>query len=89
MPLGFKNFKLYHVYSFKQENTAPYEKFTSAYNVVNMEIICAPFEKMNLGFGLKNLFNEEYVPHLSRIRDVAGGIPNPGRSFYLSVKYEF
>jgi len=46
-------------------------------------------KKIKLGVGLNNVFNEEYVPHLSRIRDVAGGIPNPGRSFYISVKYEF
>ena len=89
LPLGFKSFNIYHLYSFKQENTASYEKQSSAYTVCNIETLINPIENLNLGLGVNNLFNEEYVPHLSRIRDVAGGIPNPGRSFYLSAKYKF
>ena len=35
------------------------------------------------------IFNKEYIPHLSRIKEVAGGVPEPGRSFNLSLKYDF
>ena len=38
---------------------------------------------------LNNLLNEEYSPHISRIRGVAGGVPNPGRFFSVNLKYEF
>jgi len=33
--------------------------------------------------------NIEYSPHTSRIRGVAGGVPNPGRSFDINLHYEF
>ena len=33
--------------------------------------------------------NIEYSPHTSRIRGVAGGVPNPGRSLDINLHYEF
>jgi len=35
------------------------------------------------------LFNVEYSPHISRVRGVAGGVPNPGRYLDVNMKYEF
>ncbi|MBF24906.1 MAG: hypothetical protein CMP49_00075 [Flavobacteriales bacterium] len=89
IPLSLNNISIYHLYSFSQDNVALYEPFSSAYNIVNVELMFNPFNKTSLLIGVNNLFNEEYVPHLSRIRDVAGGVPQPGRSFNISLKYEF
>ena len=36
-------------------------------------------------FLINNLFNEEYTPHISRLRGVAGGVPNPGRSISINL----
>ena len=36
-----------------------------------------------------NVMNIEYSPHTSRIRGVAGGVPNPGRSLDINLHYEF
>ena len=46
-------------------------------------------QKINCSIGINNLLNKEYTPHISRIRGVAGGIPDPGRSFNINLKYEF
>ena len=89
IPLSLQKFQIFHLYSFTQENVASYESVTKSYNVFNMEFLFNPFEKMIFNFTINNLFNEEYVPHLSRIKDVAGGVPNPGRSFIFSCKYNF
>jgi len=87
-----ESISLHHVYSFEQNNVSEFELPTDAYNLVNLEFSCVLFKKIDLIFGVANLFNEEYVPHLSRVKDVAGvpgGIPNPGRSFNINFKYAF
>jgi len=88
-PFGFQNVKIHHVYSLSQDNVALYEPSSMSYHVLNMELFLIPCNKISVVMGVNNILNEEYVPHLSRIRDVAGGVPNPGRSFNLSLKYEF
>ena len=45
--------------------------------------------KLKGSFAIMNLLNKEYSPHTSRVRNVAGGIPNPGRTFNISLKYDF
>ena len=60
--------------------------------MVNIDIAFDFFKKIDFILGVANLFNEEYVPHLSRIKDVPGvpaGIPNPGRSFNINLRYTF
>ena len=87
-----KNISLYHIYSFEQNNVSQFELPTDSYNVVNVDVSCMLLKKIDLLIGISNLFNEEYVPHLSRIKDVPGvpgGIPNPGRSFNINLKYTF
>ena len=87
-----ESISLHHVYSFEQNNVSEFELPTDAYNLINLEFSCVLFKKIDLIFGVANLFNEEYVPHLSRLKDVAGvpgGIPNPGRSFNINFKYAF
>ena len=46
-------------------------------------------DKLHCVLSLNNLFNEVYSPHISRVRGVAGGVPNPGRFFNINLKYEF
>ena len=88
-PLGVKSFSIYHIYSFKQSNIAEYEYTTDSYDVLNAEIMFNFFKKIDFVFSLKNILNREYTPHISRVREVAGGVPEVGRSFFVSMKYEF
>ena len=80
---------MYHLYVFEQDKVVEYELPTSSYSVLNIELLFTPLNNMKFVCGVNNVLNEEYVPHLSRVKEVGQGIPNPGRSFNLSLKYDF
>ena len=82
-------FSINHTYKFKQENFAQYEELTESYNILNSSFGFAINEKLDCRLAINNLLNEKYSPHTSRVRGVAGGVPNPGRYFSLDLKYEF
>ena len=82
-------FSLFHIYKFSQEYFAEYEELTKSYNLINLQLGLKFNDKLLCSIGLNNLFNKQYSPHTSRIRSVAGGVPNPGRSFNINLKYEF
>ena len=56
---------------------------------MNLQLGLKFSEKFHSTISLNNLLNEEYTPHISRVRSVAGGVPNPGRFFNINLKYEF
>ena len=85
----FDYFSLDHICKFSQENFAQYEELTESYNLINLQIALKFNNKLLCSIGLNNLLNKEYSPHTSRIRSVAGGIPNAGRSYNINLKYEF
>ena len=85
----FDYISIYHTYKFKQDIYAEYEDETPSYNVVNLQLGLKFSEKFHSTISLNNLLNEEYTPHISRVRGVAGGVPNPGRFFNINLKYEF
>jgi outer membrane receptor protein involved in Fe transport len=37
-----------------------------------------------IGVGVKNILNEVYIDHLSRLKNIQ--MPHPGRNFYISLK---
>ena len=80
---------LYHTYKFKQESFAEYEELTQGYNVINIQIGLKISNSLKSTFSVNNLMNEEYSPHISRVRGVAGGVSNPGRFLNVDLKYEF
>ena len=85
----FDYISLYHKYKFKQESFAEYEDLTNSYTVISLQLGFKLNNKFNCILGIDNLLNEEYTPHTSRLRGVAGGIPNPGRACNINLKYEF
>ena len=87
--LGIDYFSLYHTYKFKQESFAEYEELTQGYNLINLQLAFKLSKKFRAVFSVNNLFNKEYTPHISRVRGVAGGVPNPGRFFNVNLNYEF
>ena len=84
----FDYLSLYHVYKFSQEDFAEYEELTESYNLINFKLGLKISDKLLCTVGVNNLLNKEYSPHTSRIRGVAGGVPNAGRSFSFSLKYD-
>ena len=85
----FDYLSFYHLYKFSQEDFAEYEELTESYSLINFQIGLKLSDKLLCTIGINNLLNKEYSPHTSRIRGVAGGVPNPGRSFNINLKYEF
>ena len=87
--LKFDNFSIYHIYKFKQDSYAEYEELTDSYNVINLQLGIMLNSQFHCSLGVNNILNETYTPHISRVRGIAGGVPNPGRSFNINLKYEF
>ena len=79
------------MYKFKQNSIAQYEESTESYNIFNFSVSGNINNKFKYTFIIDNLLNTEYTPHISRIRGVGsgGGVPNPGRSININLKYEF
>ena len=78
---------LQDVYKFKQPKIGLFETETNAYNLVNFGMslkLKTKNQPIHIDLGVKNVFNTEYIDHLSRFKTM--GIPNPGRNFYVSLK---
>ena len=87
--LKMRNISLYHMFVFNQDNVSLYESPSDSYNLLNFELVFNPLKNVTIVSGIKNILNVEYVPHLSRIKEVGPGVPEPGRSFNVSLKYDF
>ena len=74
-----------YVYFFTQENVAPYETVSSAYQLFNLGCNGSMSEKHHIDFslGVNNLLNTRYIDHLSRLKSYE--IPNPGRNIYIKL----
>ena len=85
----FDYISFYHIYKFEQDNFSEYEELTPSYNIFNLHLGLNLGDDFNCVIGIDNILNKEYSPHISRVRGVAGGVPNPGRSSYINLKYVF
>ena len=85
----FDYISVYHIYKFKQDSYAEYEELTDSYNVINFQLGLKFNSQFHCSLGLNNILNATYTPHISRLRGIAGGVPNPGRSLNINLKYEF
>ena len=80
---------IYHIHKFQQNSYAEYEELTESYNLINLKLGGEFNDQFKYILIVNNLFNQEYTPHVSRLRGVAGGVPHPGRYFSVNLKYEF
>ncbi|HIQ49329.1 MAG TPA: TonB-dependent receptor [Aquifex aeolicus] len=68
-----------------------WEQKTSGYGVVNLKT-GAQYKNIRLIAGVNNLFDKLYYTHLSYLRNpfsTGMKVPEPGRTFYLTVSYNF
>lgn len=85
--LRFDEIVFQHVYMAPQNLVAEEETRSPYYNLLHAAL------KMRLGkknpvmidLGIKNILNEFYIDHLSRLKNIE--MPAPGRNFYISLKY--
>lgn len=87
--LKLYDISIYHIYKFKQDSYAEYEELTDSYNVINLQLGIKLNSQLHCSLGVNNILNETYTPHISRVRGIAGGVPNPGKSANINLKYEF
>ena len=73
----------------RQNNVGQFETPTSSYNLVSFgfggDIVLNSF-KFNANFSVNNLFDKEYINHLSRLK--SDGILNAGRNFVVGINFK-
>lgn len=92
---GSRNFRitdfvLQHSFYFSQDRVASYETITNAYHLLHAGInfqLDTKASPIVMSAGVKNMLNETYMDHLSRLKQIA--VSMPGMNFYLSIKYNF
>lgn len=85
--ISLKNFTLQHQFFANQNRVVEYELQTKHYHLFHAGFNCQMKIKQysgELGFGVHNILNEEYIDHLSALKNYQ--IPNPGRNYYISLK---
>lgn len=80
-------------YAAEQDRVAPSfgEESSPAFALLDLDISYNAWEKWAFSAGVKNVFDEAYYEHLSRMVKSAAGIPiyNPGRSMYVTASFKF
>lgn len=84
--IRIENISIQHLYLLEQNRVAVYESPSAAYQLVHASVSFKINFKnpIYIRTGVKNIFNESYIDHLSRLKNI--GLENPGRNFYLSLK---
>ena len=82
-----KEIVVQHVWMGDQSRISFYETPSKRFNVLDIGINFSIGQKENIEWsvGCKNLFNETYIDHLSRLKNIQ--MPGPGRNIYLNLKY--
>lgn len=86
----FKNIFIEHVFKMDQDRVGLDETPSDSYGLLHAGInIETPFQKGGLVWqiGVNNILNNEYIDHLSRLKNE--GIYNPGRNFSFSLRWNW
>ncbi len=78
---------LQHTYFDKQNRVSEFETKSPSYQLFNASLNFKYGIKnpLYVNLGVKNVFNVQYVDHLSRLKNI--GLYQPGRNVYLTIKY--
>ncbi len=83
--VAIKDIVLQHTYVMAQRKTAPLERNSVDYHLIDLglNLTMAKNEMIILSLGVKNILDQKYVDHLSRLKvfDLSG----PGRNIYLKL----
>lgn len=84
-----EEFVLQHTYLFAQNRPSSYETVSPSYQLLNasLKFTFNPKNPIQLNVGVKNIFNEMYIDHLSRLKNI--GMSQPGRNIYFMLRYNF
>jgi iron complex outermembrane receptor protein len=84
---SFEEIVLQHIYMAPQNRVAIGETMSPHYNLVHgaIKMKWGKEHPLLIDLGVKNIFNESYIDHLSRLKNI--DMQSPGRNYYISVKY--
>ena len=76
-------------YYFKQDRVSVIETPSPSYSILNFSIqsFFGKTERFSLNVGCKNMFNQTFIDHLSRLKNI--GLESPGRNIYFKFVYRF
>lgn len=85
----FENFVVKHSAFMEQNRVAADETSSSFYQLIDLGLNMKLRSKssMEFGVGVRNLLNEGYIDHLSRLKNI--GVQQTGRNVYVRVKFTF
>jgi iron complex outermembrane receptor protein len=83
-----ENIVIQHAYYFDQNRVSGLETSSKGYNVVDLGVNLKydGVMPLTLSLGAKNLLNERYIDHLSRLKNI--NLNNAGINFYVRLKIE-
>ena len=88
--MRIKDIFVQHIYKFKQDRTGIFETTSGGYHLLHLGLnleISTGNRPIDLTAGIKNLFNAQYIDHLSRLKPLR--VPNQGRNFYFGIRVDF
>ncbi len=83
-----KNFNIQHRFFNHQRNVSELESTSRSYNIINVGVnmIWETKNPLEIGVGVKNLMGENYIDHLSRLKNIS--LQHPGRSIYIKLAWD-
>jgi iron complex outermembrane receptor protein len=86
---GLREVNVMHTFMDAQRKVAYMETPSESYNVLDaaMAFELTGKQRWEFRLGVKNILNERYIDHLSRLKNI--GMPAPGRNTYLSIQLKF
>ena len=84
----FERISVQYSYLFEQTRVAQSESTSRSYQLVNASVDAKINGRVTIDLkaGVRNLLNENYIDHLSRLKNI--GLPHPGRNFFLSATFQ-
>ena len=76
-----------HQYVLSQNRVESGETPSSDYQLMNVAANFKFGSLMGISAGVRNVFNEEYIDHLSRLKNI--GMYHPGRNFFVQLAFNF
>lgn len=85
----FQEITFQHMFFARQNRITSFETNSADYQLLNASLTMKYNLKnpIFLNIGVKNILNEQYIDHLSRLKNIQ--LAHPGRNIYLSIKYNF
>jgi iron complex outermembrane receptor protein len=85
---GLREVNVMHTFMDAQRKVAFMESPSESYQVLDASVAFHLIGKQRWEFrlGVKNLLNEQYIDHLSRLKNI--GMPAPGRNTYISIQFK-